>query len=108
MKNLNLLMYADDLVVSSPSSAGLQQLLNAEHDVKYNASKTRVMMCHSREDQERVFPAFKLSNTNIAPCKKVKYLGHFLTEDVTDDDDMMMIFIGSTANCTCRQILLPA
>lgn len=88
MKNLNLLMYADDLVVSSPSSAGLQQLLNAEHDVKYNASKTRVMMCHSREDQERVFPAFKMSNTNIAPCKKVKYLGHVLTEDVTDDDDI--------------------
>ena len=34
------------------------------------------------------FPDFNLSNHNIVPCKKVKYLGHFLTEDMTDDDDI--------------------
>jgi len=41
-KLVNHIMYADDLVVFSPSSAGLQHLLNVcsdyglEHDIVYN------------------------------------------------------------------------
>ena len=93
-KKVNHLMYADDLVVLSPSSAGFQQLLNvcsvygAEHDIKYNASKSHGLICRTKEDQKMSFPDFNLSNHNIVPCKKVKYLGHFLTEDMTDDDDI--------------------
>lgn len=43
--SVNLLVYADDLIVFSPSSAGFQQLLTvcsvygSEHDVKYNINK---------------------------------------------------------------------
>lgn len=33
-------MYADDVVVSPLSIAGLQQLLNVESHMKYNARKT--------------------------------------------------------------------
>lgn len=66
-RKVNHLMYADDLVVFCPSSAGLQQLLNvcsvygADDDIKLN------------------FPVFKLSNSNLISCNRVKYLGHFLT-----------------------------
>ncbi len=54
---MNHLMYADDLVVLSPSSAGLQQLLSVcsvygvENDIKYNANKSVVLICCSKEDQ---------------------------------------------------------
>ena len=43
-------MYADDLVLISPSSAGLSQLLRecekfgTRHDLKYNAKKSAVMI----------------------------------------------------------------
>ncbi len=50
---VNYIMYADDLVVFSPSSAGLQQLLNLcsdyglEHDILYNPDKSVVMICRT-------------------------------------------------------------
>ncbi len=42
-------MYADDLVILCPCSAGLQQLLKVcsqygkDYDIKFNAKKTNVM-----------------------------------------------------------------
>ena len=50
---INHIMYADDLVLISPSSAGLSQLLRecekfgTRHDVKYNAKKSAVMIYRS-------------------------------------------------------------
>ena len=47
---LNHLMYADDLVLFTPYSAGLQQLLSlcsefrTENDICYNATKSSVMI----------------------------------------------------------------
>ena len=53
---VSLLMYADDLVVLSPSSDGLQQLLvdtgsmyGVKHDTTYNASsKITVFICRTK------------------------------------------------------------
>ena len=91
---VNHLMYADDLVVLSPSSAGLQQLLNIcteygmENDIKYNASKSAVLISRTKEDKCQKFPVFKLSNNNLCTSKKVKYLGHIITDQMSDDDDI--------------------
>ena len=47
---INHIMYADDVVLISPSSAGLSQLLRecekfgTRHDVKYYAKKSAVMI----------------------------------------------------------------
>ena len=52
---LNHLMYADDLVILSPYSAGLQQLLSLcsefgiENDIRYNAAKSNVMIVRPKE-----------------------------------------------------------
>ena len=57
---VNHLMYADDLVVFSPYSAGLQQLLRicsqygTEFDIKYNASKSNIMIARSRDDKNAI------------------------------------------------------
>ncbi len=54
-------MYADGLVVFSPSSAGLQQLLNLcsdfglEHDILYNLNKRVVMIAEIRRIKVYIF-----------------------------------------------------
>ncbi len=91
---VNHIMYADDLVVLSPSSAGLQQLLTMcsdyglEHDILYNPDKSAVMNRRTEEDKSINFPVFKLSNKSLTVCAKVKYRGHFITERMTDDEDI--------------------
>ena len=90
---VNHLMYADDLVTFSPSSAGQQELLNicsdygVEFDIKYNSSKSAVLICRTKQDKWLNFPVFKLSNDCLEVCKKIKYLGHCIADDMDDDDD---------------------
>lgn len=51
---INHFMYADDLAIVSPSSAGFQQLLSIcfdyglKYDVQYNAKKSVVMICRTK------------------------------------------------------------
>uniref|UniRef100_A0AAZ1XJK6 Reverse transcriptase domain-containing protein n=1 Tax=Oreochromis aureus TaxID=47969 RepID=A0AAZ1XJK6_OREAU len=91
---INHLMYADDLVVFSPSSAGLQDLLNVcteygvQYDIEYNAVKSAVLICRTKQDKQLNFPLFKLAQKTLEIHKKVKYLGHFITEQMNDDDDI--------------------
>ena len=60
-------MYADDLVLISPSSAGLSQLLRecekfgTRHDVKYNAKKSAVMIYRSMTLKGCTIPNFNLN-----------------------------------------------
>ncbi len=46
------------------------------------------MICRSKEDKSIHFPVFKLSNKSLTVCAKVKYLEHFITERMTDDEDI--------------------
>ena len=60
-------MYADDLVLISPSSAGLSPLLHecekfgTRHDLKYNAKKSAVMIYRSMTLKGCTIPNFKLN-----------------------------------------------
>lgn len=91
---INHLMYADDLVTLCPYSAGLQQLLRvcsqygSDFDIKYNAKKSNIMIVRSREDRKLTFPEFSLSGTVLRVCDEAKYLGHYLTDDLSDDKDI--------------------
>ena len=74
-------MYADDLVIFSPYSAGLQQLLKicslygVEYDIQYNAKKSNIMIVRSKADRKSVlFPVFYLSNNVLEVCSEVIYL----------------------------------
>lgn len=63
----NHLMCADDIVVFIPSSAGLQKQLNVcnvgsqLYDVKFNSSKSVILIFFTEKDKFRPFPNFKLS-----------------------------------------------
>ena len=91
---INHLMYADDLVILSPYSGGLQQLLKVcstfgnEHDVVYNAKKSSVMIVRTRGDKNLTFPDFHLSGSCLSVCQETKYLGHIFTDALRDDRDI--------------------
>ena len=76
------------------TSWSIQQLLavcsvyDVEHDIKYNASKSAVKIFRTKEDKCLKCPDFKLSDINLNVCNKLKYLGHFITEQITDDEDV--------------------
>ena len=87
---VNHLMYADYLV---PLSL-LQQMLwvcsqyGLDHDIKYNAKKSHIMIVRSNQDRKLTFPTFYLSGSPLGVCEEIKYLGHVISDDWTDDNDM--------------------
>ena len=104
-------MYADDLVIFSPYSAGLQQLLRictqygADFDIRYNSKKSKIMIVRSREDRQATFPDFYLSGTALSVCSEITYLGHIIADDLSDDKDIYRQCrrLYAQANMLCRK-----
>ena len=98
---INHLFYADDLVLLCPSFRGLQELLETceryagEHDIKFNAKKSVVLIRRSRLLINAVVPKLKLCNEDLTEVNEARYLGHNITADGKDDNDMIK---------TCRQL----
>ena len=103
------LIYADDLVIMSPYSAGLQQLLKvcssygAKFDIKFNPKKSVIMIAKTKEDENQTFPSFLLSDRTLEVVKKVRYLGHIITDDLCDDDDVQRCKLYAQANMLARK-----
>ena len=91
---INHLMYADDLVLLSPSAMGLSLLLSVcsaygiEHDIKYNSAKSNVMIFCCNKMKDIHIPNFLLNNVLLTRVTKYNYLGHCISDDLSDDDDM--------------------
>ena len=94
---INHLIYADDLVLMSPSLSGLRKLLDTCTSVapllsiRFNPEKT-VCLCFkpARYDLLPEFDVF-LCGTRLSFVNYVKYLGHFITDDLNDLMDMQKI-----------------
>ena len=90
-KIINHLMYADDLVIMAPSSAGLSTLLErcksfgSKHCVKFNPLKSAILIFRSKLLYKSKLPSFSLINQNIEEVNKIKYLGHIISIDCSDD-----------------------
>lgn len=108
---VNHLMYADDLVVFAPTPIGLNLLLGvcgefgANHDVKYNSKKSAVMIFRSKSMKGVIVPKFNLSGEIIQEVTKIKYLGHFITNDLSDDADIQRQIrqLYAQGNCILRK-----
>ncbi|KAJ2938898.1 hypothetical protein O0L34_g17708 [Tuta absoluta] len=89
----NNLSYADDMVLLSPSIAGLRKLLSiceryaTEHGLKYNVKKTEMLVFRCGRGLETV-PSVYLDGAQVRRVAVFRYLGHMLTEDLKDDDDI--------------------
>ena len=94
---INLLAYADDLVLIAPSWRAMQRLLSvldvqiSSLDMTCNISKTVCMVfTPTRRDNivTSVFPLLKIGASSIQFVGKFKYLGHYITSDLIDDEDI--------------------
>ena len=91
---INHLLYADDIVLISPSSIGLKNLLSVcakfgeTHDVIFNACKSAVMVFKSKWMCNFNTPSFKLNDNFIDNVKDFKYLGYFITDNLSDKLDI--------------------
>lgn len=83
--NVNLLAYADDLVLLAPSWVALQRLLDAAEaaaskiNMTFNTRKTVCMVFNPASRSKRVadsFPVFTLCNSQLVFVDQFKYLGH--------------------------------
>ena len=92
VSKVNHLTYADDLVLLSPCKIGLSRLLKCcddyaiSHDIIYNGSKSCVLICSL--NKTATDPVFSIQNSLIVRKTTAKYLGHIISEDMSDDADV--------------------
>ncbi|KAJ2951199.1 hypothetical protein O0L34_g5592 [Tuta absoluta] len=91
--NTNNMSYADDMVLLSPSVAGLRSLIEIcekyalKHNLIYNVKKSEVMVFKSGTGPS-IIPPIKLCGAPLALVTTFKYLGHVLTGNLNDDCDL--------------------
>ena len=91
---INHIMYADDLVLISPSSAGLKILLDVCHrfglqnDIKFNSKKSAILPFLPENKKKLRIPTFELNKESIPITDSFRYLGHILSCDGSDDLDI--------------------
>ena len=87
-------MYADDAVILAPSPSALQELVDAceqfacENDMIYNVSKSRYIAFLPSSCSNLFVPKIVLGNSVLKRVYTHKYLGVFVTADLSDDLDI--------------------
>ena len=87
-------MYADDLVLISPSFKGLQRLVNVCSDIgtklniMFNDKKTVCIIFRTNRDKYFNYNRVKLNGYALKLCSKYVYLGHIIRETLCDDLDI--------------------
>jgi len=94
---INILAYADDLVLLSPSYQGMQTLLSilekaaSAISMSMNLNKTVCMVFNPLNKHKVVsdlFPPLKISSCNLSYVSQFKYLGHMIDNKLCDDVDI--------------------
>ena len=92
---LNHLMYADDLVLISPSTYGLCKLIaecekfGIEFDIMFNSKKSAIMFFQPKFMNNMNLPVWKINDENIRVVSDYLYLGHIICDDLSDDLDIL-------------------
>ena len=79
----------------SRSATGMKELLcgcevySLEHAIIYNSKKSTVVVCRNKAMVNAASPSFIANGDVIPESEKVKYLGHIICSDLSDDEDMM-------------------
>jgi len=94
---INLLCFADDMVLLAPSWSALQSLIDVlftsadRINMKFNADKTVCMVFNptvSRKIVAHNFFQFTAGNDKLEFVDRFKYLGNIITKDLRDDEDI--------------------
>ena len=90
---VNHIIYADDICCFSPSVAALQDLLDVcenfsnKNGTVFRSNKSQCMQFLLKSFHLTNVPVVRLRNETLNFCKKVNYLGVYLINALTDDDD---------------------
>ncbi|XP_063549136.1 uncharacterized protein LOC134756238 [Cydia strobilella] len=93
-KCFNNISYADDMVLLGPSVNSIRQLLAlcegyaAQRGLRYNATKSELVVFKARKYNREAVPEITLGGVPLKVVDRVKYLGHMLTSDLSDDPDL--------------------
>ena len=94
---VNLLCFADDMVLLAPSWSALKSLIDVlftaadKINMKFNTKKTVCMVFNHKVSRKIVannFPAFTAGDEKLKFVDRFKYLGSISTKDLKDDDDI--------------------
>ena len=94
---LNILAYADDIVLLAPAWVALQMLIDVlqqeatKNDMLVNVKKTVCMVfnpSHKPKIVSREFKNFVLDGRKLEHVVMFKYLGHLISSDLSDDADV--------------------
>ena len=89
---INHLIYADDIVLFAPSEKGVQSLLDVcssyamRHDIIFNCDKSKLMFIDTRKSG--IVPRVTLGNVQLGIVNTYRYLGHIMSDDLSDELDM--------------------
>jgi len=100
---LNIVAYADDMLLLAPSWQAMQELLyildSHRHDIDIacNTNKTVCMVLLQALRKERVvaieFPCFTLGGVELKFVLQFRHLGHILSNSLNDDDDIQVALL---------------
>ena len=92
---INNISYADDMVLLSPSIGALKRLLHmcekyaVTHGLRYNSLKSEFMVFQAGASRSRrKIPSVSLGGTQLKRVNRFKYLGHWVTDSLTDSMDV--------------------
>ena len=119
---INHLMYADDIVLFAPSLKGVQQLVrmcelfSGDYDVIFNEKKSFNINFKVGRDKYVPVNNIEMNGNVLTRANSIKYLGHYLSEDMNDNIDigrqirclyaaansLKGHFVGCTVDVKCR------
>jgi exonuclease III len=91
---INNISYADDMVLLSPSLGGMRKLLRicesyaGAHGLRYNPKKSEYMIFKSGSKIYSLDSPITLCGAPLNRVSKFKYLGHWVTDDLCDNNDI--------------------
>jgi hypothetical protein len=91
---MNNVSYADDMALLGPSIGALEILIDiceryaGAHGLRYNSKKSELLVFKAGNKKPKYVPPLKLGGTELTKVTKFKYLGHWVTEDLSDDLDV--------------------
>lgn len=111
---INLLAYADDMVVLAPSWQALQSLLLVVEDaaskinMSFNTKKTVCMVFNPYNRRKIIcaaFPQFTLAGCKLQFVEHFRYLGHIIDNCLCDDKDIQREIktLFTRSNILCRR-----
>lgn len=92
ISRLNIMAYADDIVLLAHSKSSMNKIYNSfvqqlkGHNLLINKNKTKCMIISKSKNLNREY--ITLANDNLQVVRSYKYLGHIITSNLNDADDV--------------------